>query len=136
MSKTVGDLNLDDEHTTVGIEDTLQETALRLLTTSGGIVVVLDDDQRVKGVIGQRQLIKALSEGVDATKDHCHGHMEMDFMKVQLNDNLKGVLKDIKTRTPQAVVAVDENEEFVGYFSPGDYKDAVDLVANLKGLNL
>ena len=62
--------------------------------------------------------------------------MEMDFMKVQLKDNLKGVLKDIKTRTPQAVVAVDENEEFVGYFSPGDYKDAVDLVANLKGLNL
>ena len=136
MSKTVGDLNLDDEHTTVGIEDTLQEAALRLLTTSGGIVVVLDDDQRVKGVIGQRQLIKALSEGVDATKDRCHGHMEMDFMKVQLKDNLKGVLKDIKTRTPQAVVAVDENEEFVGYFSPGDYKDAVDLVANLKGLNL
>jgi predicted transcriptional regulator len=136
MSKTVGDLNLDDEHTTVGIEDTLQEAALRLLTTSGGIVVVLDDDQRVKGVIGQRQLIKALSEGVDATTEHCHGHMEMDFMKVQLKDNLKGVLKDIKTRTPQAVVAVDENEEFVGYFSPGDYKDAVDLVANLKGLNL
>ena len=136
MSKTVGDLNLDDEHTTVGIDDTLQEAALRLLTTSGGILVVLDDDQRVKGVIGQRQLIRALSEGVHATQDQCHGHMEMDFMKVHLKDSLKGVLKDIKTRTPQAVVAVDENEEFVGYFSPGDYQDAVDLVANLKGLNL
>ncbi len=136
MSKTVGDLNLEDEHTTIGIDDTLQEAALRLLTTSGGILVVLDDDQRVKGVIGQRQLIKALSEGVDATESHCHGHMEMDFMKVHLKDSLKNVLKDIKTRTPQAVVAVDENEEFVGYFSPSDYQDAVDLVANLKGLNL
>ena len=40
MSKTVGDLNLEDEHTTVGIDDTLQEAALRLLTTSGGILVV------------------------------------------------------------------------------------------------
>lgn len=136
MSKTVGDLNLDDEHTTVGIDDTLQEAALRLLTTSGGIVVVLDDDQHVKGVIGQRQLIKALSEGVDAAESQCHSHMEMDFMKVHLNDRLKGVLKDIKERMPQAVVAVDENEEFVGYFSPSDYQEAVDLVANLKGLNL
>ena len=65
MGKKVADLTLDDEHMTVGVEDTLQEAAKRLLTISGGVVVVLDDDQRVKGVLGQRQLIKALSEGID-----------------------------------------------------------------------
>ena len=54
MGKTVADLTLDDEHMTVGVADTLQEAAKRLLTISGGIVVVLDDDQRVKGVLGQR----------------------------------------------------------------------------------
>ena len=79
MGKTVADLTLDDEHMTVGVSDTLQEAAKRLLTISGGIVVVLDDDQRVKGVLGQRQLIKALSEGVDAASAQCHEHMEMDF---------------------------------------------------------
>ena len=136
MAKTVSDLTLDDEHMTIGTDDRLQEAAKRLMSISGGILVVLNDEQHVKGIIGQRQLIKALADGVNAAESECHEHMEMDFMKVQLNDNLKGVLKDIKTRTPQAVVAVDENEEFVGYFSPGDYKDAVDLVANLKGLNL
>ena len=98
--------------------------------------MVLDDDQRVKGVLGQRQLIKALSEGVDAASAQCHEHMEMDFMQVELKDSIKGVLADIKTRSPQAVVAVDENQEFVGYFSPGDYQEAVQLVANLKGLTL
>ena len=121
---------------TVGVSDTLQEAAKRLLTISGGIVVVLDDDQRVKGVLGQRQLIKALSEGVDAASAQCHEHMEMDFMQVELKDSIKGVLADIKIRSPQAVVAVDENQEFVGYFSPGDYQEAVQLVANLKGLTL
>ena len=136
MGKTVADLTLDDEHMTVGVSDTLQEAAKRLLTISGGIVVVLDDDQRVKGVLGQRQLIKALSEGVDAASVQCHEHMEMDFMQVELKDSIKGVLADIKTRSPQAVVAVDENQEFVGYFSPGDYQEAVQLVANLKGLTL
>ncbi len=136
MGKTVSDLTLDDEHMTVGVADTLQEAAKRLLTIAGGIMVVLDDDQRVKGVIGQRQLIKALSEDVDAASAQCHAHMEMDFMQVNLADSLKAVLADIRTRSPQAVVAVDENQEFVGYFSPGDYQEAVQLVDNLKGLNL
>ncbi len=136
MGKTVADLTLDDEHMTVGVADTLQEAAKRLLTISGGIMVVLDDDQRVKGVLGQRQLIKAMSAGVDGEAAQCHEYMEMDFMQVELKDSLKGVLADIQTRSPQAVVAVDENQEFVGYFSPGDYQEAVQLVDNLKGLNL
>lgn len=136
MGKTVADLTLDDEHMTVGVADTLQEAAKRLLTISGGIVVVLDDDQRVKGVLGQRQLIKAMSEGVDGEAAQCHEYMEMDFMQVELKDSLKSVLADIQTRSPQAVVAVDENQEFVGYFSPGDYQEAVQLIDNLKGLNL
>lgn len=136
MGKTVADLTLDDEHMTVGVADTLQEAAKRLLTISGGIVVVLDDDQRVKGVLGQRQLIKAMSEGVDGDAAQCHEYMEMDFMQVDLKDSLKSVLADIQTRSPQAVVAVDGNQEFVGYFSPGDYQEAVQLIDNLKGLNL
>ena len=98
--------------------------------------MVLDDDQRVKGVLGQRQIIKAMSEGVDGGAAQCHEYMEMDFMQVELKDSLKSVLADIQTRSPQAVVAVDENREFVGYFSPGDYQEAVQLVDNLKGLNL
>ena len=136
MGKTVGDLTLDDEHMSVGVDDTLQEAAKRLLTISGGIVVVLDDEHRVKGVIGQRQLIKALSQGVDASAVQCHQHMEMDFMQVRRSDDLKTVLADIQQRSPQAVVAVDENDEFIGYFSPGDYQEAVQLVENLKDLSL
>ncbi len=136
MGKKVADLTLDDEHMTVGTEDSLQEAAKRILTISGGIMVVLDGDGRVKGVIGQRQLIKALGEGVDATAAQCHEYMEMDFMQVSLSDSLKGVLADIRERSPQAVVAVDEHGEFVGYFSPGDYQEAVQMVANLKGLSL
>ena len=136
MGKTVGDLTLDDEHMSGGVDDTLQEAAKRLLTISGGIVVVLGDEHRVKGVIGQRQLIKALSQGVDASAVQCHQHMEMDFMQVRRSDDLKTVLADIQQRSPQAVGAVDENDEFIGYFSPGDYQEAVQLVENLKGLNL
>ena len=136
MAKTVSDLTLDDEHMTIGTDDRLQEAAKRLMSISGGILVVLNDEQHVKGVIGQRQLIKALADGVNAAESECHEHMEMDFMKVHLSDSLKSVLSDIRTRSPQAVVAVDENDEFIGYFSPTDYQEATKLVDSLKGLNL
>lgn len=136
MSKTVRDLTLDDEHMTIGINDSLQEAAKRLLSVPGGILVVLDDEQHVKGVIGHRQLLKALSVGINASTARCHQHMEMDFMQVQLHDDLKTVLEKIKIRSPQAVVAIDEHEEFVGYFSPNDYQEAVQLVKNLRDLKL
>ena len=84
MGKTVGDLTLDDEHMSVGVDDTLQEAAKRLLTISGGIVVVLGDEHRVKGVIGQRQLIKALSQGVDASAVQCHQHMAVSYTHLTL----------------------------------------------------
>ena len=49
--KTVADLDLNDEHITAGVSDTLQEAARRLLSVPGGILVVLDDDSKVKGVL-------------------------------------------------------------------------------------
>ena len=135
-TKTVADLDLNDEHITAGVSDTLQEAARRLLTVPGGILIVLDDNSKVKGVIGYKQLLVAIDKEIDTKTATCGEHMEMDFMQVELKDSLKSVLADIQTRSPQAVVAVDENQEFVGYFSPGDYREAVQLVDNLKGLNL
>lgn len=136
MVKTVADLDLDDEHMTIGIDDSIAEASSRLLTMTGGILVVLDGDSKTKGVIGHRQFLKALSENVDATSSKCSEWMEMDFLEVQLSDTLKAVLTDVQKRAPQAVVAVDENGEFAGYFSPNDYQEASDLVSSLKSLKL
>ena len=136
MSKTVADLKLDDEHMTVGIDDSMDEAARRLLTISGGILVVLDDNSKTKGVIGNRQFLKAFAENANSNESKCSEWMEMDFLEVKLSQSLKSVLEDIGKRAPQAVVAVQEDGEFVGYFSPSDYQQATSLVSSLKGLNL
>ena len=46
MAKTVSDLDLDDEHMTIGIDDSIAEASGRLLTMTGGILVVLDGDSK------------------------------------------------------------------------------------------
>ena len=82
MSETVADLELDDEHVTIGLDDTLVEGCKRLVSIPSGILIVLDDDDQVKGVIGQRQMLKAIGNGVDVNETTCKEVMEMDVLKV------------------------------------------------------
>ena len=135
-TKTISELNLNDEHITVGVDDTLKEGAKRLLSVPGGVLIVLDDDSRVKGVMGYKQFLQAIDRDMDTNSVKCGELMEMDFMEVKNSDNLKDVLKSIKKRSPQAVVSVDENGEFSGYFSPSDYKESKAIVKSLKSLKL
>ena len=133
---TVADLDLNDEHMTIGLSDTLKEAAKRLLSIPGGVLVVLADDSKVKGVIGHKQLLQAIDSDADTKNATCAEHMEMDFMEVKLDEDLQVVMQKIRQRSPQAVVAIDEHGDFNGYFSPNDYQASRDLVKSLKKLKL
>ena len=130
MSETVADLELDDEHVTIGLDDTLVEGCKRLVSIPSGILIVLDDDDQVKGVIGQRQMLKAIGNGVNVNEATCKEVMEMDVLRVSMSDSIPDVLKSVNERMPQAVVAVDENGAFEGYFSPDDYRQAQTILSS------
>ena len=130
MSETVADLELDDEHVTIGLDDTLVEGCTRLVSIPSGILIVLDDDDQVKGVIGQRQMLKAIGNGVDVNEATCKEVMEMDVLRVSMSDAIPDVIKSVNERMPQAVVAVDENGAFEGYFSPDDYRQAQSILSS------
>ena len=130
MSETVADLELDDEHVTIGLDDTLVEGCKRLVSIPAGILIVLDDDDQVKGVIGQRQMLKAIGNGVDVNEATCKEVMEMDVLRVSMSDAIPDVIKSVNERMPQAVVAVDENGAFEGYFSPDDYRQAQSILSS------
>ena len=129
MSETVADLVLDDEHVTIGLEDTLVEGCKRLVSIPSGILVVLDDDDQVKGVIGQRQMLKAIGNGIDVNETACKEVMEMDVLKVPLTETIASVIKSVNERMPQAVVAINDEGEFEGYFSPEDYRQAQTILS-------
>ena len=129
MSETVADLVLDDEHVTIGLEDTLVEGCKRLVSIPSGILVVLDDDDQVKGVIGQRQMLKAIGNGIDVNETVCKEVMEMDVLKVPLTETIASVIKSVNERMPQAVVAINDEGAFEGYFSPDDYRQAQTILS-------
>ena len=71
-TKTISELNLNDEHITVGVEDSLREGAKRLLSVPGGILIVLDDDSKVKGVMGYKQFLQAIDKEMDMNLSLIH----------------------------------------------------------------
>ena len=100
MSETVADLELDDEHVTIGLEDTLVEGCKRLVSIPSGILVVLDDEDQVKGVIGQRQMLKAIGNGVDVTETTCKEVMEKKFLENRLSLGFNNLWKNLVSMQP------------------------------------
>ena len=121
----VSDLVLTDEHDTVGMDDTLADAAGKLVALRRGILIVLGDDNKVKGVISPAQILMAVAGGIDVNSDTCGMHMDGDVMEVGLDDDIDPMIEKMNARQPHAVVAVDLNGEFSGYFSPNDYREAL-----------
>ena len=121
----VSDLVLTDEHDTVGMDDTLADAAGKLVELRRGILIVLGDDNKVKGVISPAQILMAVAGGIDVNSDTCGMHMDGDVMEVGLDDDIDAMIEKMNARQPHAVVAVDLNGEFSGYFSPNDYREAL-----------
>ena len=130
----ISDLVLTDEHATVGVDDSIVEGTKRLMNLPGGVLIVLGDGDSVKGVLGTKQILSAVADGRDLTSSTCGENMEMDVMQVQLDEKISEVLPMINERKPQAVVAVDADGAFQGYFSPNDYRQAMSRIDSVPAI--
>jgi len=122
----ISDLVLDDEHDVIAMDDNLVAAANKLLALPRGVLVVLDGN-KAKGVLTSIQLLKALASGNDMNSEQCSSHMDMDMMAVNLNDKLVDLKPELAARKPHAIVAVNDEGDFSGYFSPNDYREALQL---------
>ena len=51
--------------------------------------------------------------------------MNTDIMAVGLDTEVSEIVSEMNARKPHAVVAVDGDGSFAGYFSPNDYREAL-----------
>tara|TARA_B110000116_G_scaffold47333_1_gene39379 strand:+ start:4905 stop:5333 length:429 start_codon:yes stop_codon:yes gene_type:complete len=121
----VSDLILTDEHEVVEMDSSIADAAGRLLALERGILIVLGEDKKVKGIVTPNQILSAISDGGDAIDMTVGEHMDADVMEVDENDNVDDIIVQMNERKPHAVVAVDSDGQFAGYFSPGDYREAL-----------
>ena len=68
-SRTLGDINLSDEYLSIGLEDSLTEAIHRFLSFESGVLIVLNDSNKAKGVITQTMILKAILDKKRLTED-------------------------------------------------------------------
>ena len=121
----VSDLELDDEHAVVGTDTTIVDATKKLVSLQRGILIVLNEDQKVQGIVTSIQILNAVASGDDPSQSTCGHHMDADVMEVPLTDTVGELAQQMAERKPHAVVAVDDDGKFKGYFSPNDYREAL-----------
>ncbi len=121
----VSDLILTDEHEVVEMDSSIAGAASKLLALQRGILIVLGDDKMVKGIVTPNQVLSAISDGGDSKDMTVGEHMDADVMEVGQDDSVDDIIVQMNERKPHAVVAVDSDGKFAGYFSPNDYREAL-----------
>lgn len=122
----VSDLEINDEHKIVSPEITLDKAAKEILELGRGVLVVLEN-RRPLGILTDSHILLALSESLDCRNEICHNHLDSNFITVKLEDDVKNLSLGAKMRSqkPSSIMVVDDSDNFVGYFSPNDYREAL-----------
>ena len=125
----VSDLEIKDEHVIVSPETTLDVAAKKILELGKGVLVVLDNRRpnygSPLGILTDSHLLMALAKSLDCKNETCLNHLDSNFITVKLDDEVKDISKEMQTKKPSSVMVVNENDNFVGYFSPNDYREAL-----------
>ena len=122
----VSELEIKDEHDIISHKSSLSLAAEKILKLAKGVLVVIDDNNKPLGILSDSHLLSALANEVDAT-EICENYMDSDILYVKPNDNIKNLI-DMRNRKPSAIIVIDDDDNFVGYFSPNDYREALTAI--------
>ena len=121
----VSDLIITDEFKTISNKADGKEAAQELMGIPRGVVLVINGDQKPQGVITAREFLKSIVEGENPTTMSVGDLMNKDIMGIQYSAKLDSVVPEVTKNDPYAVVVVDDEGKFKGYFSPKDYQEAL-----------
>jgi len=121
----VSDLIITDEFKTISLESNGKEAAEELMGIPRGVVLVINENEEPKGVITAREFLKMIVDGNNPVDINVGELMNEDIMPIELTSKLDDVVPEVTKRDPYAVVVVDEDGKFKGYFSPKDYQEAL-----------
>ena len=121
----VADMSISDEHTIVDEKSQLSSVATVLSQhPMHAVLVTSKKTSNIIGVVTAKDIFSKISEGVNVAKAKISKLMRTNILTLQGETPLSVGLKEIVEKRPDAIVVVDNNGEYIGYFSPSDYRDA------------
>ena len=121
----VSDLIITDEFKIIEMASNGKAAAQKLMGIPRGVVLVIDNEGKPKGVITAREFLKKIVDGENPVDLNVDRLMNTDIMEINYTALLDHVVPQVTQRDPYAVVVIDETGKFKGYFSPKDYQEAL-----------
>lgn len=127
-SLRVRDLVISDEHVTVMLEDDLRSASKKMLTAKVSVALVLDDRDRVRGIIKSNDILDKVLEGVSPEKTPVSTIMIREFFKIRYDDDLAEMAPRIHKSGHKYIVVLDEEGKYKGYFSVNDLRHSREIL--------
>jgi len=127
----VHDLVIDDEHTTVHIDDDLKTASRKMLTAKVSLAIVVDEQNRVMGILKSNDILDKVLEGVSPEKTSVTSIMIRDFYKIKYTDDLAEVAPKIHKSGHKYIVVLDKHSKYKGYFSINDLRHSREILYKL-----
>jgi len=126
-------LDLGDEFAFIR-NDAVFSDASRILTPVH-VKVVLVRAKKGKGIAGvltEPEFLKVCATGINPDKTLVSKHMLTDLLRIRSDTPLEEAVKIIGEKDPDAVLVLNAEKKFVGYLSPADYNEAIELLKKKK----
>jgi CBS domain-containing protein len=122
---TVSDMSIADEHIIVEPKVTVASIASQLASDSSlAVLVKIKGGSEIQGVVTVKDILSLIAEGKNPAKLKVAKVMRTNIITLDGNTNLATALDIMLAKRPDALVIIDANGDFKGYFSPSDYRDA------------
>ncbi|RJU86384.1 MAG: CBS domain-containing protein [Candidatus Poseidoniales archaeon] len=120
---TVADMSIADEHIVVETKTRISDVCKELAVNPDHAVLVKKGSE-VLGVVTARVIFQTMSEGVNATKIKVNKIMKTNILTMAGDTPLSSALEMMSKANPDAIIITDSDNQFIGYFSTKDYRDA------------
>tara|TARA_Y100001980_G_scaffold45792_1_gene27044 strand:+ start:446 stop:997 length:552 start_codon:yes stop_codon:yes gene_type:complete len=120
---TIADMSIMDEHIVVESKTRISSICNNLSVNPGNAVLVKKGSE-ILGVVTAKDIFRAMSEGANAAKLRVDKIMRKEILAIRGDTPLSKGLDKISESNPDAIIVVDESDNFVGYFSLRDYRES------------
>jgi CBS domain-containing protein len=120
---TISDMSITDEHFVVDGKAVVSTVAANLAKSPNDAILIKDKAGTVAGVVTTKDIFGAMADGVNIMKVKFEKIMRTNLLTAPSNLPLTKAIDMIAKQGPDAIIIMD-GQQFVGYFSPDDYRDA------------
>tara|TARA_Y100000766_G_scaffold229797_1_gene203439 strand:- start:2322 stop:2879 length:558 start_codon:yes stop_codon:yes gene_type:complete len=120
---TVSDMSIADEHIVVDAKSKVGDVCGKLSINPRNAVLVMKKGE-ITGVITAKDIFAHLFQGKHVAKLKVEKIMKSNILTFNEDEKLSVALDVMSKERPDAMVIVDSDNSFIGYFSAEDYRDA------------